>query len=250
MLLLYYITDRRQFPGNEQQKRERLLAKIGEATRCGVDYVQLREKDLSSRDLLELTRAAVTAMKEASAPAAAISDQTSRIKNSKLLINSRIDVALAARADGVHLTSSDISASDARAAWSKAAAATGQWQPGEFTIAVSCHTTAEVRLAESHGADFAVFAPVFEKVAAPQRPGIGLDALREACRYEGRPHGPEGVGASRMPVLALGGVTLENAGACMAAGAAGIAAIRIFQDHDIREVMARFRPAVMQRDTV
>ena len=221
-MILYYISDRRQFPGTEQQKRERLLAKVAEAARCGVDFIQLREKDLTARELLELARAALDAMRG--------------VSSAKLLVNSRVDVALAAGADGVHLTSSDIPASDARVV------AGELWDGGNFKrlfIGVSCHTAAEVKLAEAQGADFAVFAPVFEKVAAPQRSGVGLDALREACRAEGRPIGPEAVGASRMPVLALGGIAVENAGDCMMAGAAGIAAIRLFQGNDIQEVLRR-----------
>jgi thiamine-phosphate pyrophosphorylase len=93
---------------------------------------------------------------------------------------------------------------------------------------VSCHTADEVRRAESHGADFAVFGPVFEKVGTPL--SVGLDALRAACHL------------ARMPVLAIGGITLENAGACVEAGAAGIAAIRLFQKNDVSEIVRKLRP--------
>ena len=95
-------------------------------------------------------------------------------------------------------------------------------------IAVSCHTADEVHLAEAQGADFAVFGPVFEKVGTPLR--VGLDALHAACQV------------GHMPVLALGGVTLENANACVKAGASGVAAIRLFQEKDIREIVAKLRP--------
>ncbi len=110
-------------------------------------------------------------------------------------------------------------------------------------FAGSCHTPAEVRFAAAHGADFAVFAPVFEKTALPARPGVGLDALREACAVFGSDARPntEGAGAGQMPVLALGGITLENTRACLQAGAAGIAAIRLFQEHDIGEVVEVLR---------
>ena len=205
-MLLYYITDRKQFPGPEPRRRELLLAKIAEAVRAGVDYIQLREKDLPVRELESLAREAVRVVRE-----------TGNVKReTRLLINSRSDVALATGADGVHLPSDDIPASDARAVWSSR----------NVCIAVSCHTAEEVRLAEAQGADFAVFGPVFEKVGTPL--STGLDALHDAC-------------LGQMPVLAIGGVTLENARACVEAGAAGIAAIRLFQENGIMEVVKELR---------
>ena len=106
-------------------------------------------------------------------------------------------------------------------------------------VAVSCHTSADIALAESHGADFAVFAPVFEKKGAP---GTGLKALREACSRTARPDPKvEGGIVHSMPVLALGGVTLENTRACLDAGAAGIAGIRLFQQNDVRGAVDRLR---------
>jgi thiamine-phosphate pyrophosphorylase len=209
-VLLYYISDRRQFPGPESERRRRLLAKFAEAARCGVDFIQLREKDLCARDL-ELLAA------EALGTVAAHG-------KSKLLINSRIDVALGVTAHGVHLTSKDISAADARRIWD--AAWPGSGRPSQGCIGVSCHTVAEVKMAEAQGADFAVFAPVFQKAGEA---GVGLEALRQVC-----------TGRS-MPVLALGGVTLENAASCIAGGAAGIAAIRLFQENDIAAVVASLR---------
>jgi thiamine-phosphate pyrophosphorylase len=120
-----------------------------------------------------------------------------------------------------------------------ASAPLGNWksETRNWVIAVSCHTPAEVRMAEAQGADFAVFAPVFEKTGSPQRPGVGLAALRQACAGAAAAKNVEGVPAGRMPVLALGGVTPENARACMDAGAAGIAAIRLFQENDIALVV-------------
>jgi thiamine-phosphate pyrophosphorylase len=93
------------------------------------------------------------------------------------------------------------------------------------TVGVSCHTPAEVAKAAAQGADFAVFGPVFEKKSAQPS---GLDALREACR-------------ERIPVLALGGITLENAESCVRSGAAGIAGIRLFQENAISDVVGRLR---------
>lgn len=240
-MLFYYITDRLQFPGTASQQRDRLLAKIAEAARCGVDFIQLRERDLPVRELEALAR-------EAAEIVAEINDGQRATGNGKrataLLINSRTDVALAAGADGVHLRSTDVPPSEARVVWAKAqGGAQGARNPKPETrngiFAVSCHTAAEVRMAEAQGADFAVFAPVFEKVRPPQRLGVGLAALREACAGLATPPNVEGVGASHMPVLALGGVTLQNAHTCIQAGAVGIAAIRLFQDNDISEVLHR-----------
>jgi len=209
-MLLYYITDRAQFPGSDAERRARLLDKIAEGARAGVDFIQLREKDLSARELETLARQAMSRL-------AGTSNQQPA---TRLLINSRIDVAIATGAAGVHLTSTDIGAADARAICTKA----GFANP---VIAVSCHTAEEVRRAAADGADFAVFAPVFEKQG---RAGVGLEKLRGACRA-----------AASMPVFALGGVTLENARSCLDAGAAGVAAIRLFQDNDIARVVTVLR---------
>ncbi len=231
-MLLYYITDRHQFPGDECRQREQLLARIAAATRAGVDFIQLRERDLGTRELEELAGEAARMVRDINRDRAAHGRRPTL-----LFVNSRTDVALAAEADGVHLRADDISASEARVIWHKAR----KNQAESAIIAVSCHTTAEVRRAEADGADFAVFAPVFEKVSAPQRPGMGLAALRQACAAAVFPANVEGVGAGRMPVLALGGVTLENARDCIAAGAAGIAGIRLFQEHDVEEVVEALR---------
>lgn len=210
-LLLCYITDRRQFPGDGEEQRLRLLEKISECAAAGVDFVQLREKDLSARGLEELARKAADAVPRASP--------------TKLLINSRIDVALACGAHGVHLPARDLSASEARAIWDRAGF-------GPAVIGVSTHAPEEVAQAEAHGADFALFGPVFEKDKESNPPG--LDQLRQACR---RPFGA----AAAMPVLALGGVTLQNAQLCLDAGAAGIAGIRLFQGNDVERVVSGLR---------
>jgi thiamine-phosphate pyrophosphorylase len=206
--LLYYITDRAQLPGNESSRRTALLGKIAEAARAGVDYIQLREKDLSARQLEDLARDAVEAVRENS-------DTT------RLLINSRADVALAVGADGVHLRSEDVRASDARSAWTSVGVRDPQRVARSAIIAVSCHSPQDVKSAESEGTDFAAFAPVFEKRGSAP---AGLAALRTACTV-------------KIPVLALGGVTLENASSCLAAGAAGIAGIRLFQENSIENIV-------------
>src|SRR5271157_5569299 len=160
MVLLYYISDRKSFAGTQAQQRNALLRRFAEAARAGVDYIQLREKDLSPRELERLARQAVRVVRDNSTTA-------------KLLINSRADVALACGADGVHLPAGELAASEVRALWV-------QSSDQEPLIGVSGHTTADIRCAEAQGADFAVLAPIFEKVQTNAH-GIGLDALREAC---------------------------------------------------------------------
>ena len=206
-MLLYYITARTQFPGREAERRAALLARIAEAAHAGVDYIQLREKDLNSGDLASLARAALARIRANSS-------------TTRLIINSRTDVALAVRADGAHLTSNDLAPAEVRAIVAATPRAAG------FMIAVSCHSAAEVLRAAEQGADFAVLAPVFEKPGAAP---CGLDALRAAAK------------GCAIPVLALGGVTIDNASACLAAGAAGVAGIRLFQQGDIADTVRRLR---------
>ncbi len=220
--LLYYITDRSQFHGDEAARRRGLLAKIAEAAQAGVDYIQLREKDLTARELEVLARKAVAIMRENTLT----THQQSR--TARLLINSRTDIALAIGADGVHLPSDYISPSEVRQIWSKCGVgAPARERP---VITWSCHTRENVLRAESEGADIAIFAPVFEKIGSA---AAGLAALREACR-------------AKIPVLALGSITLQNAGSCLDAGAAGIAAIRLFQENRIEDVVRALRSGNIQ----
>jgi thiamine-phosphate pyrophosphorylase len=209
---LYYITDRTGFPGDERARQRRVLDKIAEAAACGVDYIQLREKDLSARELESLAREAMTVIRELKA-------EKPELK-AALLINSRMDVALASGSDGVHLRSEDVSPQDVQMAWKTGE---GNWRARAFepVIGISCHSAEEVSQAARSGATFAVFGPVFGKQkTAP----AGLDGLREAS-------------CVKIPVLALGGVTMENAASCLDVGAAGIAGIRLFQENDIAAVV-------------
>lgn len=205
---LYYITDRRQFPGGAQEQERRLLEKIAECAAAGVDLVQLREKDLCVRALEELALKAMAALAGS---------------RTRLLINSRTDVALACGAHGVHLPANDLAASDARAIFARAGVS-------EPMIGVSTHSATEVASAEAHGADFAVFGPVFEKSGSANREG--LEQLQQICHRTEAAQPP-------MPVLALGGITLENARLCMEAGAAGIAAIRLFQQNEVHVIVKK-----------
>jgi thiamine-phosphate pyrophosphorylase len=211
-MLLYYITDRTQFRGSPDEQRRQLLSTALDAARAGVDLIQLREKDLGARELEILARELVKALRD--------------FPNTRLLVNSRVDVAIATGAHGVHLPAAELTASEARTIFAKA----GVKQP---VIGVSCHGAAEVAGAESHGADLAVFGPVFEKEGS-KISAAGLVALREASS---RP----AAAARRMPVLALGGVTLENASTCLACGADGVAGIRLFQTQAIGEIVKELK---------
>jgi len=130
-----------------------------------------------------------------------------------VIVNDRLDVALAAGAAGVHLGRESLGAREV-VSWCR-----GGHAPAEFLVGVSCHSLAEAREAERAGAGYIFFGPVFD---TPSKRGMGepqgLARLGEICRVV------------KIPVLAIGGVSEENAGECIRAGAAGIAAIRMFQD--------------------
>ena len=180
----------------------------------GIDFIQIRESDLSVVNLTELAASVVRAVRENGS-------RTQVLINASPL--SATSVALEASADGVHLPGGldpeqlASAVFQIRETWPTSA-------PSSI-VSVSCHSVAEIRHARSAGATLALIAPVFKKVlpGAAALPGRGLNALAEACRAARQPSDqPE------LPVLALGGITLENAGQCIAAGAAGIAAIRLF----------------------
>jgi thiamine-phosphate pyrophosphorylase len=228
--LFYYITDRTAFAGDEPTRRRRVLDKVAEAARAGVDYIQLREKGLPTRDLESLACEAVKIIEELRTENCAL--------RTAFLINSRTDVAIAVRADGVHLRSEDLSPREVREIWKKSATVTTANEikasshragsPPAPLLGVSCHSPAEVAQAGASGASFAVFAPIFEKRDAPATPPGGLAQLQQACR-------------TNIPVLALGGVTLANARSCLEAGAKGIAAIRLFQANEIERIVRSLR---------
>jgi thiamine-phosphate pyrophosphorylase len=203
--LLCYVTDRRNLPEFERRKaQETLLSKIGAAAASGVDWIQIREKDLSGKDCAVLAREAL--QRAAKSP-------TSNGARARILVNDRLDVALSERAGGVHLRENSLPLPEAK----RFVENCGERE--DFVIGVSCHSLEAVKSAASDGADYLFFGPVFVTLSkAAFGPPQGLERLAEICR------------AVSIPVLAIGGITLENASDCLAAGASGIAAIRLFQD--------------------
>jgi len=183
-----YITNRKQLAHGETiaQAIKRNLA-------AGVDWIQIREKDLEAGALLQVVEDAV---------------EQAGAHGTKIIVNTRVDVALAAGAAGVHLPSG----SPSPRVWERIT-------PAGFLWGVSCHAVDEVRAAEQEGARYVVFGPVFAPLSkTSELAPWGLDELARAAR------------SVRIPVLALGGVTRENADSCIAAGAAGVAGISVFQN--------------------
>jgi thiamine-phosphate pyrophosphorylase len=168
-----------------------LLERVAGNVAAGVDWIQIREKDLPDRPLFDLARSIMSIR-----------------GNAKVLINGRVDIAMACGAHGVHLPSRSIPPADLR-----------RIVPAGFLIGVSCHTLDELRAAESEDASYAVYGPVFPPLSKPLALApIGLDGLAAGCR------------AVTIPVLALGGITTANAVSCIEAGAAGVAGITLSWD--------------------
>jgi thiamine-phosphate pyrophosphorylase len=207
--LLCYVTDRHSLRvANQAESVAALTEKIEEIAAAGVDWVQIREKDLSAKDLASLTRQALRIAASVSAK---------RASTCRVLVNDRLDVAIAERAHGVHLGESSLPVPDARQLI--AAAARKKALDESFLVGVSTHSIEAALMAERDGADYVFFGPVF---ATPSKAAFGapqgLARLTEVCQ------------AVRIPVLAIGGITIQNAASCTQAGAAGLAAIRLYQD--------------------
>ncbi|MHB9131943.1 MAG: thiamine phosphate synthase [Armatimonadota bacterium] len=198
----YLITDRTRTGGRP------LATALQAAAHAGIKAVQIREKDLTPRELFALAIEVRDALKSL---------------GTRVLINDRADIACAAELAGVHLTTTSLSPKSARCCL----------RAGSL-VGVSCHTLVEARFAEEFGADFITFSPVFftPSKAAYGEPR-GLEALREVCA------------AVRLPVFALGGITPDRVPACLDAGAHGIAAISALLDvPSIEEAVGAFANAL------
>lgn len=208
--VLCYVTDRRTLPA--AQPRSATAALVETAARIaslGVDWIEVREKDLSGGLLLQLA-----------------SEICQLATWARILVNDRLDVALAAGAGGVHLSGDGLPLTALRG-W------LGGARAGSFLIGKSCHSLEEARAAETDGADYIFFGPVF---ATPSKlaygPPQGINRLATVCR------------TLRIPVIAIGGITPENASECIVAGAQGLAAIRCFQQPEgLSDRVAQLRAA-------
>jgi thiamine-phosphate pyrophosphorylase len=207
---LCYITDRR---GLEPRP---LLPRILAAIEAGVDLVQIREKDLPTWELVELAGAAVAAATGTGV---------------KVVVNDRLDIALAVGAHGVHLGVRSIPPEAARAAVDRLSL------PDPFLVGVSCHSREQALAAEIAGADYILLGPLFATPSKLAYGPLGLEKLRDVTA------------SVKVPVFALGGIGVEQVKSCLAAGAAGIAGIRIFQETEalaarVRELRAQGIPSL------
>jgi thiamine-phosphate pyrophosphorylase len=224
--ILCYVTDRRSLEASRQPDLiEALLEKIELAAAAGVDWIQIREKDLSGKQSLLLVEKALDRVLRLPSHRQAAAGKPPRI-----LVNDRLDVALAARARGLHLGENSMPAREAKRLLLSSPAA--ETFAHEFILGVSCHSLEAAKAAASSGANYIFFGPVF---ATPSKAAYGspqgLDHLAAVCS------------SVEIPVLAIGGITPGNASSCLSAGASGIAAIRLFQDSaDLRSIVRAIRP--------
>jgi thiamine-phosphate pyrophosphorylase len=205
--ILCYVTERKSLALGDNDQNQALLKRIASAAAAGVDWIQIREKDLSGKDLSDLTRNAIAQMKQ-------ISQRSGQVP--RILVNDRLDVAQYEGAGGVHLGENSLPATDV----CKWLAANGKVaERDKFLVGMSCHSVEAAASAERAGADYIFFGPVFATPSkAPFGAPQGLKRLAEVCS------------AVTVPVLGIGGITRENAFDCFSVGAAGVAAIRLFQD--------------------
>ena len=205
--ILCYVTDRKGLASAGNHHIESLLKRVATAAAAGIDWIQLREKDLSGKELASLTRAAVAQTKQ-------INEGNGTL--TRIIVNDRLDVALSEHSGGVHLGEHSLPVHDV-CKW--LAAKPDLAERDKFLVGVSCHSVQAALSAARAGADYIFFGPVF---ATPSKASFGapqgLQRLAEACS------------AVTIPVLAIGGITLDNACDCFAAGVGGIAAIRLLQD--------------------
>ena len=205
--ILCYVTDRKSFAFGDNDHNQALLKRIASAAAAGIDWIQIREKDLSAKEVSSITCEAVAQTRQ-------ISERTGNA--ARILVNDRVDVALSEHAGGVHLGEHSLAVQDV-CEWLDARLNLDERD--RFLVGVSCHSVQGSVSAARDGADYIFFGPVFATPSkAPFGAPQGLQRLAEVCS------------AVNIPVLGIGGITRENAFDCFAAGASGIAAIRLFQD--------------------
>ncbi|MGC2831187.1 MAG: thiamine phosphate synthase [Candidatus Acidiferrum sp.] len=217
--ILCYVTDRRGLHGaSTKESIDPLLERIEAIAAAGVDWIQLREKDVSGRAAASLTREALRRVSKLASLAQPVP---------RILVNDRLDVALAEKAGGVHLGENSLPVVEAKRL--VLAVQAPESLASDFLVGVSCHSLEAAQSAASAGADYIFFGPIFATLSkaaygAPQ----GLLRLAKVCS------------SLAIPVLAIGGITLANVSSCFSAGASGIAAIRMFQDSaDPAEIVRR-----------
>ena len=209
-MISYYITSRHQLTskqdGYDSSKALSLLeSKVINAYKAGIEYIQLREKDLSGLQLANVVERL---------------SQSPNKGSSKLIVNGRLDVAAVCGADGVHFPADGIPISAARNLLHRSG----------LIVGASCHNESEARRAEEDGANYVLLAPIFETPSKPGKEPLGLKVLETVSRR------------LRIPVIALGGIDVGNAERCISAGAAGIAGIRLYQQaEDLAGLCRRLR---------
>lgn len=192
--IIYLITSGNLTSENFSQLSSQVLQQIESAIEAGISIIQIREKNLSSKFIFDLAVQATN---------------LSRNSSTKILINDRADIALAAKADGVHLTSTSIPTKVVRSIF-----------PKNFIIGISTHKLEEVISAKNDGADFAVFSSIYQTVSKAQYgEPQGIERLTEVVET-----------AKDFPVIALGGIKLENIPEISQTGVSGISAISLFEN--------------------
>jgi thiamine-phosphate pyrophosphorylase len=192
-----YVTDRWQLSVSLAEQHEKLLAKIVQAASAGVDWIQIREKDLSAARIAALAREVLAKVPP----------------DCRVILNDRLDVACAVHAGGVHLGEKSISVADARIF------VRDRRESKNLLIGASVHSLEAAQNAEAQGAAYVMFGPVFATPSkAPFGDPQGLERLAAVCAH------------LTIPVLAIGGITQENARDCYLRGASGVAGIRLFQE--------------------
>ena len=222
--LLCYVTDRRALTEvTPSDPLAALARKIKEVVAAGIDWVQIREKDLPAAELASLTRQSLNIAAKLSAE---------RASATRILVNDRLDVAIAERAGGIHLGEKSLPVSEAKRLVESARQK--QTIDASFLVGVSCHSIEAAVTAQRDGADYIFFGPIFSTPSKEKfGPAQSLTKLAEVCR------------SVSIPVLAIGGITLQNARSCIAAGAAGLAAIRLFQNaHDLTNIVERLHQTI------